>query len=109
MINNISDLNLDPKDEMSTIEQKIKEKLDINLSTMKDALSNFVKTKSNDLAQDFINIIPYGDYSKLLEDTGAISQFLQEEACKIENWSLSYIAPSDVNPDLSNLSLIMSL
>ena len=100
MINNISDLNLSKEDEMPVIESKIKEKLGIELLTMKETLSAFVKDNAEQLTKELINIIPYGDYGNLLEDHADMANFLKEESSKIENWELFYLVPSDLHPEL---------
>ena len=100
MINSLSDLELTPQDDLDTIESKIKEKLGINFSFLKESLSTFVKDNAPSLAKDTLNIIPYGDYGNLLENFEEISNFLQKEACKIDNWQISYITPSDLYPEL---------
>ncbi len=100
MIKDIADLNFESSDTEEIVSSKIKEKLNIDIPAMKDCLSNFVIDNSDQLSNDFVNIIPYGDYSKFLEDADKISKFLKDEASKIENWKLIYITPSDINQDL---------
>lgn len=100
MINDIADLNLSQEDSLEVISSKLKEKLEIDLDTITQALSSFVRDNSNELANDFVNIIPYGDYGNILEDNEFMSNFLKEEASKIDNWTLYSISQSDVNPEL---------
>ena len=100
MINSISDLNLNKDDEMSIVESKIKEKLGIDVLTMKETLSTFAKDHAEQLTKDLVNIIPYGDYANLLEDNTNMANFIKEESSKLENWELFYLAPSDLHPEL---------
>ena len=81
MINDISDLELNEEDSMEVLESKIKDNL-------------------SEVSGDFVNIIPYGDYGKLLEDKDEMCNFLLDEASKLENWKLYYLMPSDANPEL---------
>lgn len=100
MINNISDLELKNEDTLDHLDAKLKDKLGIDISTMVSLLSTFVIDKAPELAGDFINIIPYGEYDKMIEESADITKFLAEEASKPDNWSLYAITPSNVNSEL---------
>lgn len=100
MINDISDLELNEEDSMEVLESKIKDKLGVDFDSMKNALSKFIKDNLDEVSEDFVNIIPYGDYGKLLEDKEEKCSFLLDEASKLENWKLYYLMPSDANPEL---------
>lgn len=100
MINDILDLELNEEDSMEILESKIKDKLGVDFDSMKNALSKFIKDNLKELSEDFINIVPYGDYGKMLEEKEEICNFLLDEVSKLENWKLYYLTPSDANPDL---------
>lgn len=93
MINDISELNLEQTDDLEAINLKVKEKLGVEISTMIDKLSEYVKEKAEVLSNKFINIIAYGDYSRILESQSDIINFLKDEASKPENWKMIYVAP----------------
>jgi hypothetical protein len=100
MFENFKDLNISSDDSINEVEGKIKEKLGIDFSTMKEALSSFVKEKAEELSLEFNNIAPYGDYGELLEDNEKMANFLKQEASLMKNWEISYFMQSDVNPSL---------
>ena len=94
------DLNISSEDTTSEVEAKIKEKLGLEFSAMKEALSTFVKEKAEELSLEFNNIAPYGDYGELLEDNEKMVNFLKEEASLTKNWEISHFMQSDVDPSL---------
>lgn len=94
------DLNISSEDTTSEVEAKIKEKLGVEFSAMKEALSTFVKEKAEELSLEFNNIAPYGDYGELLEDNEKMVNFLKEEASLTKNWEISHFMQSDVDPSL---------
>lgn len=92
MIEKFEDLGLTSEDnEEEKIDKKIQEKLNISLSDMKIALSEAIKKTADDIVVDIINIIPFGDYEKILEDKKDMSKFLIDEASKPEYWKLDHI------------------
>ena len=100
MINDISDLDLKEEDSIQVLEDKIKSKLGLSLPDMVSSLNKFIKDNLLEVCDDFVNIIPYGDYGNLIEDKESMAAFLVEEASKTDNWKLFYIVPSDSNPEL---------
>jgi hypothetical protein len=75
--------------EVSSIEdlnQKLKEHLGISIEDMQDALSKFVIAQNVELSEEFMNVAPFGDYSKLMENKFDIAKFFKEEAHKPEHW-----------------------
>ncbi len=91
MIDSIEDLELEDSDKMENIDAKLKEKLNISIIDMKKALGDYVVNNSNKIGEDIINIAPYSDYSKLIEEPDQIAEFLSSECSKPETWDLVYI------------------
>ncbi len=89
------ELNFKPEDTSDAIDQILQEKLGVSLETLKQALAAYVQDKAEELALQLPNIVPYGDYEKLLENNDDMSKFLREEASKVENWDLKWIQPSE--------------
>lgn len=87
------DLGFVKEDTAETIDEKLKEKLGITLADIKVPLSNYLKDKAEELTHQFPNIVPYGDYDKMLEDNDSMADFLRNEASKPENWKISWIEP----------------
>ena len=91
MIEKFEDLGLEKHNLLEEVEPKIQDKLGISFKEMKDALSESVIQNADELAAEFVNIAPLGDYSKLLEDNKSMAEFLKTEAHKAEHWHLSGI------------------
>ena len=96
MIESIEDLELkdifseeDSKIFIEKLNNKLKEKLELSLEDMKLALNNSVKDNAEEICLDLPNIVPYGDYEKLLENNDDMATFLKEETAKDENWILA--------------------
>lgn len=64
----------------------VKEKLGIGFPEMAAHLSTHLGERADEVAQDFVTLIPYGDYDKLLEGDDKIANFLRTEAVKVESW-----------------------
>jgi len=83
------DFKVDDTEEM--VEAKLKEKLGTGLDEIKQSLTAFVIDKAEELTHQFVNIVPYGDYDKMLEDNDSMAEFLRTEASKPENWKLQWL------------------
>jgi hypothetical protein len=88
MIKNLDYFDLKEGDDNETVIKKVTDKLGVSIDQMKEAISLAVQTKASDIALDIFNIAPFGDYSKLLEDSDSIVDFLKTEAYKPEHWEL---------------------
>ena len=88
MIEKLGDLDLSDKDTEEDIDKKIKEKLGLGLTEMKQVLSLSIQEKADEIVADVINIVPFGDYSKILEDKADMAKFLREEAIDPKHWLL---------------------
>ena len=49
---------------------------------------------------DFVNIIPYGDYDRIIEDNKAMVNFLRDHASKENNWELYSVTMCDTHDNL---------
>lgn len=85
---------------LSEIENCIKEKLGINFDMLKKSLSEYTISHAEELTHEFVNISPFGDYEKLLEDNDSMAEFLKTEAHKPEHWRPVGITPSTYKTDL---------
>lgn len=91
MIEKFEDLGLEPHNILEEVEPKIQDKLGITIQEMKAAIGVSVIENADELATEFVNIAPLGDYSKLLEDNESMAEFLKTEAYKEEHWHLTGI------------------
>lgn len=85
------ELDLKEDDTEESVEAKLKEKLGVGIADLKASLTAFVVEKAEELTHQFANIVPYGDYDKILEDNDSMATFLRAEASKSENWKLQWI------------------
>jgi len=85
------ELYFKPDDTEEIVETKIQEKFGISLTEIKTSLTTFVVEKAEELTHQFVNIVPYGDYDKILEDNDQMAYFLRAEASKAENWKLQWV------------------
>ena len=69
----------------------LKEQLGIGFEEMTQSLSEWVKSHAEELTHEFVNIAPYEQYDKILEDNDSMAEFLKTEAHKPENWELHFM------------------
>lgn len=67
---------------------QFQEKLGLNIETLQAAIGEWVISHSEELAKEFVNIAPNGDYSKLLEDKESMAAYLKAEASHPQHWKL---------------------
>jgi len=91
MVESFKDLLPEEVKTPEEIDKVLQEKLGIGLSEMARALSDSLLERIEELAEELMNIAPYGDYSKLMEEKDGITKFLQDEASKPENWKIQFI------------------
>jgi hypothetical protein len=91
MIEKFEDLNLEALDKEEQVDQKIKDKLGIDLLKIREALSECVKSRAEEMSLDILNIVPFGNYRDMIENNEEIAKFLKEEAHKAEHWKLHFI------------------
>jgi len=91
MIDKYEDLNILDDEEPEDVDKKIQDKLGISLQKMREALSDYINDNVDLIIEDMINIAPYEDYEKLIEDQAGMVSFLKEEVVKEENWRLEMI------------------
>jgi len=85
-----SDLD-EEKDAVEQISAKLKEKLGVSLEEMTTTLSTWVQEHADEVVLDFVNIAPFEDYGKMLEDNEGMAEFLKTEAHKPEHWQLHFM------------------
>lgn len=78
---------------------QLQEKLGIKIIDLQNSIAEWIVKNAEELAQDFTNIAPMGDYGALLEDNDSMADFLKQEVIKPEHWLLMGVKPSD-NPNM---------
>ena len=69
---------------------RLQEKLGLALQECKEALSNSLLIRAEEVVPDLPSLAPYGDYDKMTEDPEVIQKFLEDEAAKPENWEIVF-------------------
>jgi hypothetical protein len=87
MIQTFDDLVFPDKATPEQIEQIVKDKLGIGFPEMAAPLSKYVQDKAEELAQNYITVVCYGDYGKVIEGDAKIAEFFRTEAHKPEHWA----------------------
>jgi hypothetical protein len=100
MIEKWADFEIEEEDTMEQVQSKIQAKLGIEISYLAERLSSYVQENAATLIEDFPNIAPFGDYSKLIENPKEMIQFLMSEAHKPEHWKLQVVRVNDLSPTL---------
>jgi len=80
--------DLTPEEAYEQLNSLLKEQLNVSLDEIIDNLSLSVKAKATEIAEQFFNIAPHGDYSLLLEDKKDMADFIAGEACVPRHWVL---------------------
>jgi hypothetical protein len=86
MIEKIEDLGFNDQQTPEEIAAIVKEKLGIGFPEMAELLSIYLDEKADEIAKNYVTVIPYGDYGKLLEGDAKIAHFFRTEAAKLESW-----------------------
>lgn len=86
MITKVDDLGLTSDQSDEEVDQILKDKLGINLTDMAEILCKDLQEKAEEVAKDFFTVVPFEDYSKLIEGDEKITKFFRELASKPENW-----------------------
>lgn len=100
MIEKFEDLNIIEEDSLVQVEEKVKEKLGLSFTDLKNALTDYVVSHAEELTHEMPNIAPLGDYEKLLEDNDSMAEFLKTEASKTEHWKIQGVTVSEVQKNL---------
>jgi hypothetical protein len=98
MIEKIEDLDVSKSDSIEDVEKVIIEKLGVSFQDMIKAVCNSVQNNAEKLTEDFVNIVPNGDYSLIIEDTDGMAEFLKTEAAKESSWKIESFAPDAKKP-----------
>lgn len=77
------------------IDARVQERLGISFDTMKQLLSEYTLSHAEEMSLELVNISPFGDYAKLLEDNDGMADFLKTQAHKPEHWLINTIKPVD--------------
>lgn len=87
--NLLDELGLVPGAGVDAWEKALEEKLGLTIKDMQMAITDWLQTNAEKVAQDFFNIVPNGEYGLLIEEPNSIVEYLRTEATKLEHWSLS--------------------
>lgn len=98
MIEKIEDLDVAKSDSIEEVEKVIIEKLGVSFPDMIKAICAFIQNEAEKLTEDFVNIVPNGDYSLLIEDPDSMAEFLRNEAAKETSWKIESFAPDAKKP-----------
>jgi hypothetical protein len=78
-------------------EDELKSKMGVEISILQNAISSWTKENAVELAQDFPNLSPKGDYGNILFDPEEIIKFLQTTAIEDPSvWNLRYASFPEV-------------
>lgn len=88
MIEDWDELGLTEGGGVEQWEKQFQEKLGISTETLLKAISDWTIANSEELAKEFVNIAPNGDYAKLIEDKSGMATFLRNEASHPQHWKL---------------------
>jgi hypothetical protein len=88
MIDKAEDLGFKGKESNEQVLEILKEKLGVSLDDMTAALQQYVQQHAEELATNFLVVIPHEDYTKGIEDQGKIAKFFREDASLPVNWVL---------------------
>ena len=73
---------------LETWEAQLKESFNLSFFDLQKELGVWISGNADKISRDIMNIAPYGDYGKLIEDASEISKFVQEDCSKPETWKL---------------------
>ena len=90
MIESFKDLTFEGCKTEEDAAARLQEKLGLALQDCKEALSNSLLIRAEEVVTDLPSCAPYGDYAKLMEDPEVIQKFLEDEASKVENWEIVF-------------------
>ena len=94
MIDSIQDLGITGAEEMNQIDDCLHDKLGISLADMTCLLQTCLQERAKEIADEFLVMMCYGDYGKILEDQSKMAHFLQHQASEPDNWKLMAIGES---------------
>lgn len=90
MIESFKDLTFEGCKTEEDAAARLQEKLGLTLQECKEALSNSLVIRAEEVVEDLPSCAPYADWDKLMEDPADIQKFLEEEASKPENWEIIF-------------------
>ncbi|HEY5267546.1 MAG TPA: hypothetical protein VII94_00200 [Candidatus Saccharimonadales bacterium] len=86
MIESFKEITAAEVKDTADLDRLLQEKVGVSFLDCAKALEASLQDRAAELAPDFPNIAPNGDYSVLIEDQEAITTFLRDVAAKAENW-----------------------
>ena len=89
MIEKFEDIGLVSGAGTEAWEKQLEEKFGLKIIDLQAPIGEWIAKNAEGLAAEFPFIVPDGDYGKLIDDEEKKSQFLKEEATKLEHWKLT--------------------
>lgn len=77
----------------------LQEKFGLKIIDLQNSLCQWINKNAEELSQEFINIAPHGDYSKLLEEYKDIIEFFKTTTSQPEVWEITGVRQND-NPNM---------
>lgn len=87
--NLLDELGLVPGAGVDAWEKALEEKLKLSINDMQTAITDWLKTNAEKVAEEFVNIIPNGDYDLLIDDSHQMTEYLRTEAAEPGHWLLT--------------------
>lgn len=106
MIEKIEELGIKRGIALEELDQAFQEKLGVSLAAMTEALQLYVQERAEELAANFLVMVPNGDYARLLEDQVKMIKFLREEASQPDNWLPNLLKPLEDPKQPSMLKIV---
>jgi hypothetical protein len=82
----LDDIGLIPGAGLEAWGKALEEKLGLSIFDTQKSIGDWLAVNAEKVSQEFINIVPNGDYDLLIDDHDAIIEYLRTEASKPENW-----------------------
>src|SRR5271154_4795667 len=92
MIEKAEELGLKTDTTIQELDEIFQEKLGVSLADMTSALQLYVQQHAEELASNFLVMVPNGNYGGLLEDQDKMANFLRKEASLPDNWIPNMLA-----------------
>lgn len=113
MIENVTDLGL--KEALKDLEgeallvkldEVLRKKLNVGLEDIKKPLLEYLVSHAEELTLELPNIVPFGNYEKMLEDNDSMTQFLKTEAADSKHWIIWEVSSDEKFPQLIRFAFI---
>lgn len=94
MITSFEDLGLTGEEDATQVQAILEEGLEIKFEDILERLNSCLRERASEVAENFLVMVPFEDYDKLLEEQPQMVQFLREQAAQSKHWQPKYIGNS---------------